>query len=121
MTQIRIKDRRKESRVAADIGLVVWGLDTRGERFMQEARAREISLSGALLSGLEADLRSGDVVGLLYAGKKARFRVVWIRYDGGGDKMQVAVHRFSADECPWKEQLAVENDRSSPDSASAEP
>jgi len=121
MTHIRSNDRRRESRVTADLGLLVWGLDTRGERFMQEARARDISLSGALLSGLDADLRSGDVVGILYAGKKARFRVVWIRYDGAGDKMQVAVHRFSGDECPWEGHLAVENDLSSPDSTSAEP
>jgi len=121
MTNIRINDRRQEFRVAADLGLLVWGLDTRGECFMQEARAHDISLSGALLSGLDADLRSGDVVGILYAGKKARFRVVWIRYDCAGDKMQVAVHRFSGDECPWEEHLAVENDLSSPDSTSAEP
>lgn len=107
---MRTHDCRRESRVTADLGLVVWGLDTRGERFMQEARARDISLSGAMLSGLDADLRSGDVVGILYAGKKARFRVVWIRYDGAGDKMLVAVHRFSADECPWLELLAAEKE-----------
>ena len=77
----------------------------KGERFLQEARARDISFSGALLSGLDADLRSGDVVGILYGKKKASYRVVWIRYDGAGDKMQVAVHRMRADECPGRELL----------------
>jgi hypothetical protein len=47
------KDRRREPRTDVDIVLTVWGVDTRGDRFLQEARAREISLSGALLSGLE--------------------------------------------------------------------
>jgi hypothetical protein len=101
----RTTDRRRESRLEVDLGLFVWGVDTRGERFLQEARARDISLSGALLSGLDTDLRSGDVVGILYAGRKARFRVVWIRYDGTGEKMQVAVHRIEADACPWQDLL----------------
>jgi hypothetical protein len=84
----------------------VWGIETSGERFLQEARARDVSMRGALLSGMDAQLNSGDVVGILYAGKKARYRVIWIRYDGTGDKMQVAVHRFEADECPWRNLLS---------------
>ncbi len=105
MGPIRIVERRREGRTPSDVALTIWGVDTRGERFLQDARARDISLSGALLSGLDSELRSGDVVGILYAGKKARFRVVWIRYDGTGDKMEVAVHRFEADPCPWMELL----------------
>lgn len=98
-------ERRREPRFESDLGLLVWGVDSQGERFLQEARARDISLSGALLSGLDAELKSGDVVGILYAGKKARFRVVWIRYDVTGDKMQAAVHRVTEDECPWRDLL----------------
>jgi len=98
-------DRRSEARREADLALTVWGVDTQGEHFLQNARAQDISLSGALLSGLDTDLRSGDVIGILYAGKKARYRVVWIRYDGAGDKMQVAVHRVQTDPCPWMELL----------------
>ena len=108
MGNIHSIDRRREPRTGADLALTVWGVDTKGERFLQEARARDISLSGAMLSGLDADLRSGDVIGILYAGKKARFRVVWIRYDANGDKMQVAIHRVAADECPWKSLLLEE-------------
>jgi hypothetical protein len=99
-------DRRREPRTATDLPLQVWGIDTQGERFLQEARAQDICLSGALLSGVDADLRSGDVIGILFAGRKARFRVVWVRYDGTGDKMQIAVHRLAPDACPWKELLA---------------
>ena len=106
MTNIRTIDRRSEARIPINLGLVAWGVDTKGERFLQEAHARDISLSGALLSGLDADLRSGDVIGILYAGRKARYRVVWVRYDECGDKMQVAVHRVDPDICPWQHLLA---------------
>jgi hypothetical protein len=105
MGTIRIIERRREERAPADLDLLVWGVDTKGERFVQQARARDISLSGALLSGLEGELRSGDVVGILYAGKKARFRVVWVRSSGSGEKVQAAVQRLDADACPWRELL----------------
>ena len=113
------KDRRREPRTDADIALTVWGVDTRGDRFLQEAHAREISLSGALLFGLDSELRSGDVIGNLYAGKKARYRVVWVRQSGTSHKVQAAVHRFTTDECPWKtllpeEEIVGENTISSP-------
>lgn len=98
-------ERRSEGRTEVELPLTVWGVDTKGERFLQEAHARDISLSGAMLTGIDTDLSSGDVIGILYAGKKARYRVVWIRYDGGGDKMQVAVHRNPQDECPWSDLL----------------
>jgi PilZ domain-containing protein len=105
---IRMIERRKETRIPADVALTIWGVDTRGERFLQSARARDISESGALVVGLDADLTSGDVVGILYAGKKARFRVIWIRYDGTGDRMELAVHRVQPDACPWLDLLKVD-------------
>jgi hypothetical protein len=104
----RTKDRRREPRIRADLPLMVWGVDTGGERFLQQAYARDISLSGALLSGLDSELRSGDVIGILYAGKKARYRVVWVRHSESVQKVQAAVHRFAVDECPWKELLEKE-------------
>ena len=101
-------ERRREPRTEVDLPLRVWGVDTRGERFLQEARARDISLGGALLSQLDCELRSGDVIGILYAGRKARYRVVWVRYSDEGQKLQAAVHRIAPDECPWQGLLAEE-------------
>src|ERR1700741_1034187 len=108
MGTLRTNNLRREPLIEANLVLTVWVVDTRGDRFLQEARARNISLSGALLSGLDAELRSGDVIGILYAGKKARYRVVWVRQSDNGLKVQAAIHRLSADECPWKELLAEE-------------
>jgi hypothetical protein len=105
---LRTIDSRKETREEADLALQVWGIDTRGERFLQQARARDISLSGALLSGLDVELRSGDVIGILYEGRKARYRVVWVRYSGKSQKTQAAVQRIAPDECPWQNLLSEE-------------
>ncbi len=110
---LRTFERRREARTTTDLVVTVWGVDTKGDRFLQEARAREISLSGALLSGLDAELRSGDVIGILYAGNKARYRIVWVRYGDESRKIQAAVHRMEPDVCPWRE-LVVEEAAATP-------
>ncbi len=99
-------DRRTETRREADLTVNVWGVDVKGDRFLQQASAREISLSGALLSGLDAELRSGDVIGILYGGRTARYRVVWVRYRDSEHKVQAAIHRMEPDACPWREILS---------------
>lgn len=119
MSNLRTFDRRREPRILSDLPLQVWGVDNCGERFLQSARARDISLSGALLSGLDTDLRSGDVIGILYAGRKARFRVIWVRYDENGDKMLVAIHRLAEDACPWQDLLATDAGSESANATSA--
>jgi len=121
MGNLRRVDRRREPRTEADLALTVWGVDTKGDRFLQEARARDFSLSGALLSGLDAELRSGDLIGILYAGKKARYRIVWVRESENGLKVQAAVQRIAPDECPWKEMLEEEKAGDAPTVSSAAP
>ena len=43
--------------------------------------------------------------------------MVWIRYDGAGDKMQVPIHRIQADECPWLDLLTDADQASSGESS----
>ena len=108
MGTLRSIERRHEPRTGMSFSVIVWGVDTKGDRFVQEAQASEVSLGGALLSGLDVELRSGDVVGIVYVNKKARFRVIWIRMSDVGRKIQAAVHRIDPDVCPWQELLCEE-------------
>lgn len=90
----------------ADLPMQIWGVDNRGQRFLQDVRARDLSLEGAMLSGLDTELRSGDVIGILFAGRKARYRVIWIRDAGTARKIQAAVQRIAPDDCPWQDLLS---------------
>lgn len=101
-------DRRQEPHAEGDLAVRVWGINTRGERFLQEVRAHQISFGGALLSQLDAELKPGDLIGVLYGGKKARFRVIWVRDCGNERKIQAAIHRVNGDECPWEDLLPKE-------------
>ena len=106
---LRAIDRRREPRTETALDLTIWGVDMKGDRFLQQAHAREISLNGALLSGLDAELKSGDVIGVLYRGRKARYRVVWVRFSDDSLKIQAAVQRIEPDRCPWQEDLPEES------------
>jgi hypothetical protein len=99
------KERRHETRFASQLPVRVWGCDENGERFVQDATARNLSYSGALLAGIEHNLRCGDLLGVQYQNRLAHFRVIWVRDSRSVQKVQVAVQRVGAYESPWKSVL----------------
>jgi len=99
-------DRRREPRTHNQLSVRVWGIDGAGRAFDDHTCARDISLRGALLEGLEHPLRPGDLVGVQHGDKKARFRVVWVRKDALGETRRAAVQRLLEDECPWSSELS---------------
>jgi hypothetical protein len=100
-------ERRRELRLPAQLAILVWGIDAKGVKFTQVAKACNISGRGALLSGLDQRLRPEDLVGVQYRQRRAKFRVVWFRDSSGPDKILAAVERLEAEACPWPEELAA--------------
>jgi PilZ domain len=94
-------ERRQNQRVQRDLEVQVSGRDAKGTAFAQSVNASDISKGGALLSGLSWKVRTGDLVWVEYEGRKARFRIVWVRDSHSGLKFQAAVHRLEKEECPW--------------------
>jgi hypothetical protein len=52
-------------------------MDTYSRPFTQAASLRSISGRGATLQCVDAQLKPGDVIDILYQGTKAQFRIVW--------------------------------------------
>jgi hypothetical protein len=96
---------RPDPRVDTDLPVRVFGMDSNGKPFNQHVRARNISGSGALVSGVECDLKPGDVIGVQVDQKKARCRVVWVVDAGGIQKKQLGLQLMEGQECPWREML----------------
>ena len=94
-------EHRQDQRAQRDVAVQVSGRDAKGNAFSQSVNASNISKGGALLSGLSSGVRSGDLVWVEYQGRKARFRIVWVRDSHAGLKSQAAVHRLEKEECPW--------------------
>ncbi len=103
-----MSDHRPDPRVQTDLSVRIWGMAANNQTFTQHVRARNISSSGALFSGLEHELKVGDVIGVQYGDRKSRCRVIWIMDAGPVQKMQVGVQIVTDQDCPWKGELKPE-------------
>ncbi len=101
-------DHQSEPRLSVDLPVRVWGMTAEGRPFSQPARAQNISSEGALLSGLESELKVGDVIGVQCEEKKTRCTVIWVMNTGPVKKNQVGVKLIAAQECPWKSHLPTD-------------
>ena len=98
-------ENKPEPRVEVDLLIRVWGMNADGRPFFQNATACNISNHGAKLSGIEHQLKAGDVIGAQLGGKKARFRVVWVIDAGHLQKIQAGVQMLEGQQCPWEHEL----------------
>ena len=101
-------ERRKEPRIRLSVPMTVSGTDAEGERFSISVSGTSLSRSGALLTGLEVELRCGDILAIEYQGRKAEFRIVWVLNLGRRRGAEAAVHKLGQQPCPWEDALAPE-------------
>lgn len=95
-------------RATLDLHVRVWGMGANDRPFNQNATAQNVSATGACLSGLEHELKVGDIIGVQFENRKARCKVVWVADGGGLKKLQVGVQLVADQECPWISQLPLE-------------
>jgi len=107
-----------EPRVTVDLTVRIWGMDSEGRPFFQNARAQNISDHGAKLSGIEHLLKAGDVIGVQVGDKKARCKVIWVIDAGQLQKIQAGVQMLDGQSCPWQLEVA-QGDNSRPTPAAA--
>jgi hypothetical protein len=98
----------KEPRLSVDLPVRIWGMSAEGRAFSQHARAQNISSEGALITGVDHDLKIGDVVGVQCDDKKARCTVIWAVNTGAIKKNQVGIKLLVDQECPWKNYLPLD-------------
>ncbi|MBV9574490.1 MAG: PilZ domain-containing protein [Acidobacteriales bacterium] len=94
---------QSQSDAKADVLVRVWGMDAEGHPFFQNAYAGNINNEGALLSGIAHPLKPGDIIGVQYADRKARFRVVWVVDAGPVRKIEAGVQILQNQQNPWPE------------------
>ena len=101
-------EHQTEPRLTVDLPVRVWGMTAEGRAFSQHARAQNISSEGALINGIEGELKVGDVIGVQCAEKKARCSVIWAMKTGPIKKNQAGVKLLPDQDCPWKDYLPLE-------------
>jgi hypothetical protein len=88
-------DRRRQSRVFVDLPVQIWGMDAHSRPFAQAASLRSISGRGATLQCVDAHLKPGEMIDVLYQGEKAQFRIVWCGKPGTETSGEVGLERVS--------------------------
>lgn len=96
-------EKRPEARIAADIPVRVWGMDSDGKPFFQNAVASNLSSEGALLSRLHHNLKQGEIVGVQYDDKKARFHIKWLKASSLPRTFEAGIQILKGQVVPWAE------------------
>jgi hypothetical protein len=94
-------DKRQETRLEAQLIVRVWGMDSDGRAFFQNVKADNVTSDGASLSGIAHPLKMGDVIGVQYGERKARFKIVWLVDRGTVRKIEAGVQVMDGQCVPW--------------------
>lgn len=92
-------------RFKVDLLVRVFGMDADSHPFSQNALAPNISDQGAQLSGLEIQLKPGDIIGLQFGDTKARCKVIWAGNGEPARKTEAGVRIVEGQPCPWREEI----------------
>lgn len=92
-----------ETRVAAELPVRVWGMDADGKPFFQNATASNLSSEGALLSCIQHPLKMGEILGVQYGDKKARFEIKWVKAVALPKGFDAGVRALPNQSVPWDE------------------
>jgi hypothetical protein len=90
-------DRRRHPRVAAEMSVHVWGIDSFSQPFAVPARVKNISASGMVICGVTRSIRVGSVLEAKLEQEKAQFCVVWVGKHGGRQQGEVGLARLAAE------------------------
>lgn len=101
-------DQQSEPRVTVDLKVRIWGMSAEGRPFSQHARAHNISSEGALISGVDNELKVGDVIGVQFEDKKTRCTVIWVMNTGPVKKNEVGIRLVADQDCPWRAYLPLD-------------
>ena len=98
-------DRRQKLRVETALPVRVWGVDAHFQPFMDLARVKNISSSGAVLQGIGRRLRAGEILEMQYGVEKIQVRVVWSGKPGAPNEGLVGVQHLPAQAHIWNVDL----------------
>lgn len=79
----------------------VWGMDSEGRPFFQNANADEITVEGALIKGITHPLKADDVIGVQHEERKARFKVLEVTEGDSLRRIDAHVQVLPGQRTPW--------------------
>jgi hypothetical protein len=91
----------REQRKKVELRVRIFGTDCNGHIFSDSVSTVNVSFEGAMLSGVHRAINPGDVIGLTYGNKKARFEVKWVGKAGSPYEGNMGLQSVSPAGCIW--------------------
>jgi hypothetical protein len=89
-------DRRKELRLRVEFPVRIWGVDRMARPFAEVVRVKNVSLSGAVLLGVHAKVRAGELLDVQHGSQRAQFRIAWAASGEAG------IQALPSEPCIWQ-------------------
>ena len=84
-------------------------MDAKGRPFIEAAVTANVSRKGVLLQHVPAHLAVGDLVGLTYAQRRHKFRVIWTGAAGTVDEGRVGLQALESSDWIWEVKLPADD------------
>jgi len=97
-------DRRKEPRLRVEFPVRIWGVDRMARPFAEVVRVRNVSLSGAVLLGVHAKIRAGELLDVQHGSQQAQFLVAW------AESGEAGIEALPFEPCIWQIALPKTSD-----------
>jgi hypothetical protein len=93
--------KRREPRKEIKVPVRIFGTDSGGQIFSEKVFTVNVSLQGAELTGVQAQPKVDEIVGLTYGATKAHFRVKWVGERGSAKAGHLGVLNLSPEKSLW--------------------
>jgi len=93
--------KRREPRKEIKVPVRIFGTDSGGQIFSEKVFTQNVSQQGVELSGVQAQPKVDEIVGVTYGQTKAHFRVKWIGQRGSAQAGQMGLLNLSPEKSFW--------------------
>jgi hypothetical protein len=93
--------KRREPRKEISVPVRIFGTDSGGQIFSEKVNTVNVSRNGAELSGIKAQLKVEEIVGLTYGQNKGHFRVQWVGPSATPKAGHVGLLNLSPEKVLW--------------------
>ncbi len=93
--------RRREDRIDVVLPVRIFGIDSQNKPFNLRTETVDVTRLGARLHNVNCFSKAGEVVGVQYEDRKARFRVCWVGLPGTPKEGDIGIQLMESDRPIW--------------------
>jgi PilZ domain len=98
---LQLMGQRCEPRKQIRVPVRIFGTDAQGRTFSENVFTADVSRHGARLTGVNAEIKVGELIGLTYSGNRSRFSVKWSGRPGTERQGELGLENMTPEKALW--------------------